>query len=175
MVAGDDVWTRFSADPRHESSSTVRAADADRDVAHEVLGEAFAVGQLNLDEFDERTTAVIESRTLGQLLEIVHDVVPSSAITAVMRSATTDVHDEAVTRYRRDLRRAGRAWVLVTTATVAVWGLSSLISTDLLPFWPILPMLGIGIGWLSVRLTADSRVEDHEAKVTESRRDGSAS
>ena len=45
------------------SDDPIRASDADREVVVATLREAYTAGRLNLDEFDERTTAAYESKT----------------------------------------------------------------------------------------------------------------
>ena len=61
------MWHEFAHDPRDPSYAPLRAADADRDVVRRVLGDAYAEGRLDREEFDERTDAVTASRTLGEL------------------------------------------------------------------------------------------------------------
>src|ERR1700728_4143372 len=49
------------------SDDPIRASDADREVVVATLREAYTAGRLDLDEFDERTTAAYESKTWGDL------------------------------------------------------------------------------------------------------------
>ncbi|MGO1397243.1 MAG: DUF1707 SHOCT-like domain-containing protein [Brevibacterium yomogidense] len=69
----DTIWSRFRLDPRLHTR--LRAADEDRDIVRECLGEAFADGRLDRDEFDERLAAVGEARLLGDLLDSLSDLV----------------------------------------------------------------------------------------------------
>ena len=57
----------------------IRASDADREVVVATLREAYTAGRLNLDEFDERTTAAYESKTWGDLRMLTADL-PSQPI-----------------------------------------------------------------------------------------------
>ena len=52
------------------SDDPIRASDADREVVVATLREAYTAGRLNLDEFDERTTAAYESKTWGDLRKL---------------------------------------------------------------------------------------------------------
>jgi Domain of unknown function (DUF1707) len=57
----------------------IRASDADREVVVATLREAYTAGRLDLDEFDERTTAAYESKTWGDLRRLTADL-PSQPI-----------------------------------------------------------------------------------------------
>jgi hypothetical protein len=52
----------------------IRASDHDRESTVEVLREAYTAGRLDLDEFDERTTAAYASKTWGDLRELTSDL-----------------------------------------------------------------------------------------------------
>ena len=64
------------ARPRDPAVAPLRASDADRDVVHQVLADAFADGRLDRDEYDERSGSVLAARTLGELPPLVSDLVP---------------------------------------------------------------------------------------------------
>ena len=68
----ENVWPRFRLDPRLHTR--LRAADEDRDIVRECLGEAFADGRLNREELDERLAAVGDARLLGDLLDSLADL-----------------------------------------------------------------------------------------------------
>ena len=52
----------------------MRATDADRDKVHAVLQAAYADGRLTWDEFDARSTQLIESKTYAQLSALTADL-----------------------------------------------------------------------------------------------------
>lgn len=56
------------------TSASVRASDQDRDAAAEQLAEHHAAGRLTLDELRERTNAVYDSITVGQLRAALADL-----------------------------------------------------------------------------------------------------
>jgi Domain of unknown function (DUF4190)/Domain of unknown function (DUF1707) len=52
----------------------MRATDADRNSVHSVLQAAYADGRLTWDEFDARSTALLESKTYEQLGALTADL-----------------------------------------------------------------------------------------------------
>lgn len=52
----------------------MRASDADRDRYATVLREALASGRLTAEEHDERITAVLHAKTIGELVPLVRDL-----------------------------------------------------------------------------------------------------
>ncbi len=69
----ENIWSRFRLDPRLHTR--LRAADEDRDIVRECLGDAFADGRLDRDELDDRLAAVGDARLLGDLLDSLSDLV----------------------------------------------------------------------------------------------------
>jgi hypothetical protein len=56
------------------SDDPIRASDADREVVVASLQDAYTAGRLDLDEFDERTSAAYESKTWGDLRQLTVDL-----------------------------------------------------------------------------------------------------
>lgn len=56
----------------------LRASDADRDRVVAMLREAMADGRLDLAEHDERVSAALSARTLGDLVGLTTDLAPTS-------------------------------------------------------------------------------------------------
>jgi hypothetical protein len=56
------------------SDDPIRASDADREVVVDSLRDAYTAGRLDLDEFDERTSAAYESKTWGDLRRLTIDL-----------------------------------------------------------------------------------------------------
>jgi len=52
----------------------IRASDVDREAVVSTLREAYTAGRLNLDEFDERTSAAYTAKTWGDLRELTADL-----------------------------------------------------------------------------------------------------
>ena len=67
------------------SDGGIRASDHDRESAVEVLRDAYTAGRLNLDEFDERTTAAYAAKTWGDLRELTSDLPAEPTLGADLR------------------------------------------------------------------------------------------
>ncbi len=57
----------------------IRASDSDRERVVEVLRQAYTEGRLDLEEFDQRTTAAYATRTWAGLRELTRDL-PADAV-----------------------------------------------------------------------------------------------
>lgn len=53
---------------------SMRATDADRENVRQILQDAHAQGRLSWDEFDSRTTALLNAQTYNQLAELTSDL-----------------------------------------------------------------------------------------------------
>ena len=162
-----EIWSRLSADPREAQGATMRATDGDRDEVLSLLRDAYADGRLARQEYDERTDAVLVSRTVGSLLPVVADLVPASPPAVRASPISTGLHAEAVKRYGRDLRDARNGWIFVSTITLAIWAATSIANGGPYFFWPAFPIIGVGIGYFSTRLNAESSMESIEDKLTQ--------
>jgi hypothetical protein len=90
-------------------SPGMRASDADRDQVIDVLREAVGDGRLTADEFEERLTAAMASRTFGELAALTADlVVPPSSSTAPAESAADVIR---IRQRGGSVSRTGR-WVV---------------------------------------------------------------
>jgi hypothetical protein len=56
------------------SDQAMRASDRDRERAAEVLGDAYAVGRLDLEEFHDRAGAAYSAKTWGELRDLTADL-----------------------------------------------------------------------------------------------------
>jgi hypothetical protein len=61
-----DVWPALRAG--------VRASDADRDIAADILCAAVVDGRLTLDELDDRLEAALSARTITELAALIADL-----------------------------------------------------------------------------------------------------
>jgi hypothetical protein len=160
-----DVWASFPHDPRDPSVAGLRASDADRNLIHNVLTEAFADGRLDRDEYDERTAAAMQARTLGQLPPLVVDLVPDRPLlpTKLPLSAATsaDILRRAEEKWRRDRREA----FIGLLGTLIFFGALAYFVT---PWTLVVPLLA----FLNLVRTLSSRSEvvDSEVKRLERKR-----
>ncbi len=66
----------------------IRASDEDRESAVEVLRDAFSVGRLDLEEFDERTTSAYSAKTWGELRALTDDLPEQARLGADLAAVT---------------------------------------------------------------------------------------
>lgn len=164
-MSGRDVWSRFSSDPRARAAGDLRATDADRDVVLEVLSIAYSEGRLDREEYDTRSDTALALRTLGEVRPLVGDLVALPAV----RGAGQEVREEAMTTLHREVHDARLGFLVVSGATVAIWGVSALV-VGWHFFWPALPIAVLGAGWLASHWGTESRLETLEQEIRERRR-----
>ena len=137
-----DLWASFQHDPRDPAVAPLRASDADRDVVHGVLAEAFADGRLDREEYDERSAAVLGARTLGELPPLVADLVPDRPLVrprAVPLVAAATVRHPAARRGAVARRRRTRSWASSARrcSTWAIWLAVAWGDWNVFP-WPLI-------------------------------------
>jgi uncharacterized membrane protein len=125
--AARDVWASFQHDPRDPAVAPLRASDADRNVVHNVLTEAFADGRLDREEYDERTAATMQARTLGQLPPLMADLVPDRPLlpakVPLAAASSTEIQQRAVEKWRHDRREAFVGFVGSALVTWTIWAI----------------------------------------------------
>lgn len=140
-----------------------RIGDAEREAAIMRLSEAHALGQLDLDEFNERTATASAAKTAGDLAPLLSDLPDGQVVTAPSRSPSPARSSDAAPANghldRDELRRradsgdddaqrrvamaALSTWVLVAFITTTVWLATGFGGSG--GFWPMWPMIGLGI------------------------------
>lgn len=129
------VWDRFSADPR--TAGTLRATDADRDVARTVIAEAYADGRLDDEEMSERIDRAMAVRELQEMPLLLGDLVPEQQPSGGLAPSSRGSVPE---RRRGAVLPAGAGTILMLNA---IWLITCLSSGKLLYYWPIWPMLPV--------------------------------
>jgi hypothetical protein len=90
----------------------MRAGDRDRDAVVQRLQEAFAEGQLDDEEFDERTRAALTARLSSDLAVLTKDLPDPAGTATTGRAVATTAADRAPGRfaiaYKSSVRRGGR-------------------------------------------------------------------
>lgn len=137
----------FSADPRRQPR--VRASDADRQHAQHLLRTARAEGRLTEAELDERVGEADQARTLGDLNDLLDDVVvvfpagprsPRLPVPAVPK----DLPVRAAAAGRKGLDVAIRIVMALWITLAAFFNLIWLV-TGAGYWWPGWPMMGTAI------------------------------
>ena len=146
-MSGASIWERFTLDPRHPHNAHLRASDRDRDVVHEVLGEAYADGRLTSEEHDQRSTDVARTRTLGELPRFLVDLV---AHTPARLSSSQDLHAQAVRRYRMQRQQALFSFLV---PTLICWAVYLSFQHGETPPWPLIVTIATSIRLLKLVTT----------------------
>ena len=126
MSSSPELWRSFAHDPRDPSIASLRASDADREVVHGVLADAFADGRLDRAEYDERSAAVLAARTLGELPPLVTDLVPQRPATPLGRrslatATPADLQRQAEERWLEHRRHALLGFLGPSLICWAIW------------------------------------------------------
>lgn len=129
---GPSMWEQFSANPRLNSNRNVRASDADRDVATDLIGEAYADGRLDAQEHDERISRAMAVRTMGEFVPLLEDLRPS-------RARTPEPPTQVAARI------SVQGWVGLAILFNLIWLFTCLTAGHLLYYWPMWPMLGTAV------------------------------
>jgi hypothetical protein len=157
------IWDRFSLDPRHPENARLRASDRDRDVVNDLLGTAYAEGRLTPEELDERSDAVTQSRTLGDLPAIIDDLV---APTALVATRPGGLHAEAERRYRSQRQNAFFGFLGPSLICWAIWAATMFGEFP----WPVFVMLGTGMRLLQLVATPRDTIASIERDLEKKER-----
>lgn len=134
------MWNQFDHDPRSPANRTLRASDRDRAVIETVLADAFAEGRITRAEYDERSEAVLSSRTLGELLPLVRDL-------PVSQAPRSDIPVEAARAYVLERRQAVWGFLSASLICWVIWFATGWGGGGFNPQfpWPLFVMLGTGL------------------------------
>ncbi|MDA0566083.1 DUF1707 domain-containing protein [Streptomonospora sp. S1-112] len=128
----------------------MRASDADRDACAERLATALSEGRLDLAEYERRLDEAMNAVLIGQLRALTADLplppppaerddfAPAAASRSALASPWKDWVDE------------WRWWLGGAVIMTGIWGVTSIMGGDLLPYWPLVP-LGI---WAAILVAA---------------------
>ena len=179
------LWSRFSADPR--THGQVRASDADRAVVTDVLSEAYALGQIDAEEFDERTESANRLKTLGEVPELVQDLVITEVddvepghlddaaraqALARLEADRVPITPEQITAaaqryYKHRVRRAVLGLVAGPAGiTLAIWAITSIAWGTFIFFWPIFVMIPMILGLFTRIGHKDEIIRNRKRELT---------
>ena len=130
-----------------EDHGKLRISNADRDQAIAQLQAALDEGRIDLAEFDERAKTAYEAKTNAELDLIFDDLPggrPKEGEVVAAEAAEAPEHDRPRGPRFHQLP-ALRGLVTVGVITTGVWAASSIASGEWHYFWPIWPILGLGI------------------------------
>jgi Domain of unknown function (DUF1707) len=141
----------------------MRAADADRDLVLGALGEAYAEGRLDREEYDERADRVHVAKTLGELPGVLEDLVPQESRLPSRRTplAVGTVDEQAVARWEKSRREALMGWLIPTVICWVVWSATMFGGFP----WPLFPMLGTAIPLLATQVQKKDMIAANAARI----------
>lgn len=157
------TWERFEHDPRSPQAARLRASDRDRDVALEVLGEAYADGRLDHAEYDARSTAASGAKVLADLVPQLEDLVPDAPYASLQPHtagivARPDLHEQAARLWAKDRREAMTGLIGISVITCTIWAVTMWGGFP----WPLFPMLAAAVNLLRIQMQEQDIVESHE-------------
>jgi hypothetical protein len=142
----------------------MRASDADRDVVQGALADAYADGRLTREEYEERAGTTLAARTLGELPALVADLVPAGGAAAAARPAparAADLRAQGARKWRKDVEEA-TAGLLVPGAVLTVIWLTVAGGGF---FWPLVPMLFLGLNLIKTVVRREAAIEQEVRRL----------
>ena len=140
MTGSAEVWSSFTYDPRDPRYASLRASDHDRAVVHQVLGEAYADGRLDREEYDERCVRADGSRVLGDFRAILGDLVapPPSTGRSLAHASQQELETLAERAWQTKRREASFSFLGASLVTTAIWFATCFGGGGFEPyfFWP---------------------------------------
>ena len=143
-----------------EPSSEIRASDADREAVAAQLRAAGEDGRLDNDELEERLGRTYAAKTFGELAPLTADLTPTRA--PVPASSPASVPTPLPPPPGVPGKRSGppkqqiRAWAGTSVLLLGVWAITSVVSGELLFFWPIFPIGFWGIAIVAQLISGNS-------------------
>ena len=135
-----------SAQRPHRPASAdlgVRVGDREREKAIACLGQAFTQGYLSIPDYETRLDQAFEAQTAGALGEVLSDL-------PVGRIARDDPqrHAARAAAARRGVRIHLAAYLAASLLMIGIW-LAVAVTAGAWYFWPVWPIMGMGIGVVS--------------------------
>ena len=160
VVDSSAFWGSFPQDPRHSDNAHLRASDRDRETVLALLGDGYAEGRLDREEFDARTAKVSTICTVGDIPPLVRDLVSN----APARLSATALRDEAERRYRAD-RRASLTYATPAIVCWIIW-IAVLLSGHGTFFpWPIFVTFATGMPALRLWMNPEDHIQNRMQRM----------
>jgi hypothetical protein len=129
----------------------VRASDADRERAVDMLREHAGDGRISIEELSQRTEHAYQAQTLGQLDALVRDLPPTPVAGAPGNSGGKAARGVVVPMGRKKpLRYTAIRFAIIDVACIAIWAVTGGPQHAFTAFWPAWPIIG-GAVWLGLR------------------------
>jgi hypothetical protein len=155
------IWRRFEHDPRDPAYATLRAADRDRAVVHDVLVEAYGDGRIDREEFDERSAQVTAAKTYADLVPPIRDLTADASSTGVVSVPAADLQRQARLYYGEKVREAFFGLLVPNLICWAIW----YFVTGRGFIWPIFVSIPTTLNFLKVATSRGSIVQARVEKL----------
>ena len=160
-VLVENFWESFRLDPRQAGNASMRASDADRELVRAVLVDAYGDGRLTREEYDDRLNTLYDSRTLGELPSLVADLTPADSPPALpARLHPADLRARGARKWRRDVEESLGAFLVPSVICTVIW-----IAVGGGFFWPLFPMVFLGLNVLKTVVQRESAIEREVARL----------
>jgi hypothetical protein len=159
-----NFWESFRLDPRQAGNASMRASDADRELVRAVLVDAYGDGRLTREEYDDRLNTLYSSRTLGELPALLADLMPADSPPALPAPLPplqpAALRARGVRKWRRDVEESFGAFLVPSAICVVIW-----IAVGGGFFWPLFPMVFLGLNVLKTVVQRESAIEREVARL----------
>ncbi|GAB3448930.1 hypothetical protein GCM10027570_22930 [Streptomonospora sediminis] len=118
----------------------MRAADSDRDACAERLGIALREGRLDLTEYQDRLHTAMHAKTMGELWPLTRDLPEPPPVPAEKPAEQPAHRGKRMSPEWRDRLEPWRGLAAVSVILVGIWGVTSILATEPLLFWPMIPI-----------------------------------
>jgi hypothetical protein len=166
----ESIWPSFRLDPRDPAHRALRASDADRALVSSVLADAYADGRLTAEEYDERESANLAAKTLGELPPLMADLVGpvGQSPARVTIKSPGQMRRQATRDQIGDVIGIAVASSTPFVICIIIWLLSGDGFSDFWPKWALIPtLLATGPAILGSRASIRSKVRRMEKKQNE--------
>jgi len=121
----------------------LRVGDAERERTAARLGQAFTQGYLSMEEYETRLGQAFSAQNAGALNRLTNDL-------PVAQISRRDPRHRAgrLAAARRGLQIHVIGYLAISLLMIGIW-LAVAVATGAWYFWPIWPILGVGIGVIS--------------------------
>lgn len=138
----ESIWPSFRLDPREPQHAALRASDADRALVSSVLADAYADGRLSPAEYDERESANLAAKTLGELPPLLADLVGpvGQLVKAPAVRSPQELRRAAVRQHMRDTWETTAAASTPFLICLVIWLFTS-PGDYFWPMWAAIPMI----------------------------------
>lgn len=148
--------------PQLTGADELRASDRDREQVAQLLEEHYAAGRLTFDEVQQRIDSAYSSRTYGDLRALLRDLPATRPNQAPHKPAAITFDAPLFVRVRVSnlsptARKLLARYVAITALLIVIWA-----ATGASFFWPIWPMIGMGVCFLRVANGHGSCAMRHE-------------